>query len=377
MEKIMARKINKDELIDYSKFLITVKDRIRQSQVKAALSANTEMIIMYWDIGRMIDEKQKKEGWGASVIPHLSKDIQNELPEIKGFSERNIGYMIRFSREYPNLLILQQPVAKLTKQKSGSKGQQLVAQPNESNMPQLVAKLPWGHNVLLMQKIKDINIRFWYVQKTLENGWSRNVLNIMIESDLYKRRGKAVTNFKTKLPSIQSDLATQVLKDPYIFDFLTLEEPFHERELEVGLLKHLKKFLIELGQGFAFVGRQYHLEIGENHHYYIDLLFYHLKLRSYVIIELKKGDFKPEYTGKINFYCNVVDDTLKHKTDNQTIGLILCQNKKKILAEYALRGIDKPVGISEYKLTRILPKKLKSVLPTIKEIEKEMSKKKI
>jgi predicted nuclease of restriction endonuclease-like (RecB) superfamily len=223
-----------------------------------------------------------------------------------------------------------------------------------------------------MQKIKDLNIRYWYMQQVLEQGWSRDVLVAMIKSNVHKRHGKATSNFKTRLPAHQSDLVQQTLKDPYIFDFMTLEEPFHERELETGLIKHLEKFLIELGQGFAFVGRQYHVEVSDND-FYIDLLFYHLKLRSYIAIELKKGPFKPEYAGKMNFYCSVVDDKLRDENDNPTIGLILCQDRDRILAEYALRDIHKPIGVSGYELTQKLPAKLKSSLPSVKQIESELS----
>ncbi|CAN2039644.1 DUF1016 [Candidatus Magnetomoraceae bacterium gMMP-15] len=333
------------ELTQYNELLTTIKTRIRRAQVKAVLSANSTMLMMYWDIGRMIDERQQKEGWGSAIIPKLSKDIRNEMPEIKGFSVRNLQRMIRFYKEYSSLDI---------------------------KVPQAVAQLPWGHNILLIEKIKNIDERFWYIQEVIKEGWSRNILAMMIKSDAYKRQGESVTNFEMQLPQIQSDLANQTLKDPYIFDFLTLEEPFHERELETELVKHLEQFLIELGQGFAFVGRQYHLDIGEND-FYIDLLFYHLKLRCFVVIELKKGEFKPEYAGKINFYCNLVDELLKHETDNQSIGLILCQDKNKILAEYALRGMNKPIGISEYELTRSLPEKFKSDLPSIEEIEAELT----
>lgn len=237
----------------------------------------------------------------------------------------------------------------------------------------LIAKIPWGHNILLMEKVKDMQTRLWYMWQALENGWSRDVMDLMIKNKLHKRQGTSVTNFHLRLPTPQSDMAVQMLKDPYVFDFLTLEEPFHERELEVSLIQHLEKFLIELGAGFAFVGRQYHIEVS-NKDFYIDLLFYHLKLRCFLVIDLKKGDFKPEYTGKMNFYCSVVDDKVKHETDNPTIGLILCQTKDRILAEYALRDIQKPIGVSDYELTRALPKKLKSVLPTVEEIEKELGK---
>ena len=225
---------------------------------------------------------------------------------------------------------------------------------------------------MLLEKVKDASVRFWYMQQTLANGWSRDVLAVMIDADAHRRQGQAVSNFEQLLPSPQSDLAQQTLKDPYIFDFLTLEEPFHERELETGLIRHLEKFLLELGQGFAFVGRQYAITVSDED-FYIDLLFYHLQLRAYVVIDLKKGKFKPEYAGKLNFYCNVVDDQLRHATDQPTIGLILCQTKDRVLAEYALRGIDKPIGVSSYELTRALPASLKSALPTVEEIEAELA----
>ncbi|PIV19628.1 MAG: DUF1016 domain-containing protein [Elusimicrobia bacterium CG03_land_8_20_14_0_80_50_18] len=385
-------RIEKNKYLD---FLAQIKTRIQTSRVRAVLSVNAELIYLYWDIGRMIDTRQKKEGWGAGVIPKLSKDISNELSEVKGFSERNIGYMIRFAREYEKPVILQQPVAKLSGVRGAEKLPQAVAklqkQKGDKNMPQAaaksvpkevseklqqtVAKIPWGHNVLLMEKVKDMSSRLWYMQKTIKNGWSRNVLSLMIKSRACRREGRVAANFDLCLPAPQSDLVKQSLKDPYIFDFLTLEEPFRERELEAGIIRHLEKFLLELGQGFSFVGRQYHLNVGDED-FYIDLLFYHLHLRRFIVIELKKGKFKPEYAGKINFYCNVVDDVLKHETDYQSIGLILCQDKNTVAAEYALRGFKKPIGVSEYELTRALPQKLKSSLPTVKEIEDELGNKK-
>lgn len=332
------------DLFFYSELLGEIKDRIRQGQTRAALSANAEMIFMYWDIGHMILKRQKEKGWGSGVIPRLSADLKNELPEVKGFSERNIGYMIRFAREYGTYQFLQQ----------------------------LVAKIPWGHNIVLMEKVKELPIRYWYMQQTIEQGWIRDTLASMIKCKVHERQGTSVNNFETRLPSPQSELVRQLIKDPYIFDFLTIEEPFHERELETGLVQHLEKFLLELGSGFAFVGRQYHIEISEKD-YYIDLLFYHLKLRCFIVIELKKGDFKPEYAGKMNFYCSVVDDLLRNENDQPTIGLILCQTKDRILAEYSLRDINKPIGVSEYELTRALPDSLKSSLPTVEEIEAEFS----
>ncbi|TVS09387.1 MAG: DUF1016 domain-containing protein [Planctomycetaceae bacterium] len=339
-----------------------LKARIRVAQTRAILAANAELVRLYWDIGRLIDQRKQREGWGSGVIPRLARELRNELPEVKGFSERNIKLMVQFAQEYPagigdRDLIGQPAVAQM---QAGGKGHPVVAQ------------IPWAHNVLLMQRVKDLSVRAWYMQQTLANGWSRNVLAMMIDADAHRRQGQAVSNFEQLLPSPQSDLAQQTLKDPYIFDFLTLEEPFHERELETGLIRHLEKFLLELGQGFAFVGRQYAISVGDDD-FYLDLLFYHLQLRAFVVIDLKKGKFKPEYAGKLNFYCNVVDDQLRNPTDQPTIGLILCQTKDRVLAEYALRGIDKPIGVSSYELTRALPASLKSALPTVEEIEAELA----
>jgi len=370
---------------DYAALLTEVKSRIRSAQIRATLGANAEMLAMYWDVGRMIDQRQKAEGWGAAVIPRLACDIRNELPEVKGFSERNLKRMVAFFREYPaSGLIVPQAAAQLM---TDAKVPRLAAQTEtEKILPQpvakidgirpilqqAVAKLPWFHHVILMEKVKDLPTRYWYMLATVEQGWSRDVLTAMIKKRAHERQGKAVTNFEARLPAPQSDLAGQVLKDPYIFDFLTLAEPFHEREMETSLIRHLEKFLIELGRGFAFVGRQFHLDVSEED-FYIDLLFYHLKLRCFVVIDLKKGPFKPEYAGKMNFYCSVVDDRMRHPQDNPTIGLILCQDKKKVIAEYALRGVKKPIGVSEYELTRALPIQFKSALPAIETIEKELS----
>ncbi len=364
---------------DYARLLDDVKQRIRAAQVKAAFAANREMLAMYWDVGRMIKMRQQSEGWGTAVIPRLARDIRNELPAVKGFSERNIGRMIAFYREYPGLAtILPTALAKLTD--TAPAGEILptaLARMPESRDSfeiglRLVAQLPWAHNVLLMQKVKDLPARCWYMLATLQEGWSHDILNAMIDSRAHERQGKAVTNFADRLLPAQSDLAQQTLKDPYIFDFLTLEEPFHERELETSLVRHLEKFLVELGQGFAFVGRQVHMDVGEDD-FYIDLLFYHLRLRCFVVIELKKGAFKPEYAGKLNFYLNVVDDRLRHASDQPSIGLILSQDKNRLVAEYALKGMRKAIGVSEYQLTRALPKKFQSSLPSVAEIEAELS----
>ncbi|HEX2770340.1 MAG TPA: PDDEXK nuclease domain-containing protein, partial [Geobacteraceae bacterium] len=321
----------------YADLLGDIKIRIRQAQVQATLSVNAEMILMYWDIGRLITERQQREGWGAGVLRRLAADLKSELTEVKGFSERNIKLMTQFWREYPDLMTIgQRPVAQLRVEKTEPvKAPLTMAQTSPAaSLQRLVTLIGWAHNILLIQTVKDLKTRLWYMQQTIEHGWSRDTLGQMIKSGAHMRQGKAVTNFGQRLPSPQSDLARQLLKDPYIFDFLTLEEPFHERELETGLVRHLERFLLELGQGFAFVGRQYHLEVSDKD-FYIDLLFYHLGLRCFVVIELKKGDFKPEYAGKMNFYCSVVDDKLRHETDQPTIGLILCQTKDRILAEYA------------------------------------------
>ena len=357
-----------NELTRYANLLAEIKRRIQSAQMRAVLAVNGELIRLYWQVGQLLHERQAAEGWGAAVIPRLARDIGNELPEVKGFSERNLKLMLQFFRVYPSLFaatpeIGQPPVAQMDS---------ALAESEAAIGQRLVARLPWAHNVLLIQSVKDDVIRFWYAEQALRNGWSRNVLKMQIDSQLHARQGKVTSNFAARLPAPQSDLVQQALKDPYVFDFLTLEAGFHERELETGLVAHLEKFLLELGQGFAFVGRQYHLAVGESD-FYLDLLFYHLKLRCYLVIELKRGDFKPEYAGKLNFYCNVVDDTLRHSSDAPTIGLILCQGKDNILAEYALRGIDKPIGIASYELTRALPESLQSALPSIESIEAELS----
>lgn len=333
------------QLIAYKSVLNDIKLRVQQAQNRAIISVNTEMVTLYWDIGRIIFKKQQTEGWGATITKKLAVDIKNELPEIKGFSERNLKFMVQFFKSYATEIAI---------------GKQPVSQ------------LPWGHIIFLMQNIKDENVRSWYVRQIIENGWSRNTLMSFIKSNLYERQRIKSSNFETHLPEIQSDLAKETLKDPYIFDFLTLAEPFAERELETELVKHIEKFLLELGTGFAFVGRQYHLNVGEQD-FYIDLLFYHLKMRCFVVIDLKKGDFKPEYVGKMNFYCSVVDDVLKHQNDQPTIGLILCEKSNKIIAEYTLRDSLKPIGVSEFELSNALPDNLKLSLPSIEEIENELS----
>lgn len=349
----------------YRQILADIKQRIRHAQTRAIMAVNAELIRLYWEVGGLIHARQQQEGWGAGVIPALARDLQNELPEEKGFSERNIKRMLAFYREYSHLEFVPQPVAQMAKPSEDPERVSLFP-------AELLLALPWGHHAELMAKVKDLAIRHWYMQATLEYGWSRNILLMQIKSLAHERFGYAVTNFNRRLPAPDSDLAQQTLKDPYLFDFLTLGKDFHERELETGLIAHLEKFLLELGRGFAFVGRQYRIEVGDKD-FYIDLLFYHLKLRRYVVVELKRGDFKPEYAGKMNFYCSVVDDMLRHETDGQTIGLILCQKPDRVLAEYTLRDIAKPIGVSGFELTDALPQTIQSSLPSIEDIERELT----
>jgi predicted nuclease of restriction endonuclease-like (RecB) superfamily len=329
----------------YKSLLGDIKQRILKAQVKAAQAVNSELIFLYWEIGKSIAEKQEQKGWSAGVIPNLAKDLKLEFPDVKGYSERNLGRMLAFFREYPDALIL----------------------------PQLVAKLPWGHNILLIEKIKQKDHRFWYAEQCLTNNWSRNTLDIQIKSNLFKRSGRSVNNFKSTLPEPLSDLAQQTLKDPYIFDFLSLDVQYRERDIEKQLINHIKQFLLELGKGFAFISNQFHLQVGDSD-YYLDLLFYHTRLKCYVVIELKNTKFIPEYAGKLNFYLSAVDSLVKDTTDNPTIGILLCKDKSNIEVEFALRDMNKPMGVSELKLVEDLPENLKSNLPTIEEIETEFDK---
>ena len=326
---------------EYLKWLDNLKSRIRTSQIKAALSANSELIKLYWDIGKDIFEKQEIKGWGNSIVENLSKDLKLEFPNIKGFSRRNLFYMKKFYSFYKS---------------------------DFEKVQQLVAQIPWGHNILIISKSHNIDEAVFYLNETLENNWSRDILDMQIGSDLYKRKGNAITNFSHSLPRHNSDLANQTLKDPYLFDFLTLKKDVDEKSIEEQLTKHITHFLLELGKGFAFIGRQYHLEIGKKD-YYIDLLFYHTKLRCYVVIELKAKEFRAEYAGKLNFYLSAVDETLKSQDDHPTIGILLCKERNKIEAEYALRGMSQPIGIAEFQLSKAVPKNIKSELPTIEEIE--------
>lgn len=377
----------------YAELLAELKERLRVSQLRATLSANRELIAFYWDTGRSIVERQRQHKWGDQVIDRLSRDLQREFPEMAGLSRQNLYRMRAFYLGYsggraivPRLagqlgdsgstdsnkgtsIIVPQAVGQLPP----AIAEQLQAELGTGSVPPSATAIPWGHNAILIEKIKDPILRLWYARKALEHGWARSILTYHIERKLHVREGKAVTNFQQNLPPPQSDLAQQVLKDPYNFDFLTLRTDAHERELETGLLDHIQKFLLELGVGFAFVGRQVHLEVADQD-YYLDLLLYHLRLRCYIVVELKRETFKPEFAGKMNFYLSAVDDKMRHPDDKPSIGLLLCKVQDRLTVEYALRDVRKPIGVAEWqtKLVESLPKDLRGNLPTIEEIEKEL-----
>ncbi|MFM6949250.1 MAG: YhcG family protein [Aquirufa sp.] len=350
----------------YKKWLIELKSKIRSVQIKAAMAVNTELILFYWELGKIISEKQT--AWGTKFLETLSKDLKDEFPDMKGFSVSNLKTCKLFFEYFSS-----QAVNEIEGYTIGSQNvNYLLVHPQigDAIKQHPVFKMPWGHIKILITKIKDIKEAYFYINQTLESNWSRDNLALQIKTDLYKRNGKAVSNFKNTLPEPLSDLAQQTLKDPYIFDFMTFAADFRERDIEKQLVEHITKFLLELGKGFAFVGQQYHLGIAGND-YYIDLLFYHIKLKCYVVIELKNTKFIPEYAGKLNFYLSAVDTLLKQSDDKATIGILLCRDKNNIEAEFALRDIDKPMGVSEFQITENLPENLKSSLPTIEEIENE------
>lgn len=344
---VMPVAVSITELPDgYSDFLTSLKSRIQQERIKTVLSANSAMVMLYWDIGASILERQKVEGWGAKVVDRLSFDLKEAFPDMKGFSSRNLKYMRKFAESWKDRQLVQRTVA----------------------------QIPWRSNLTLLDKLKDSKQRLWYAQKTLENGWSRDILSLQIETQLHKRVGNATSNFDLALPPDDSDMASHIFKDPYLFDFLGTDDPRREAELEQKIIDHLEKFLLELGQGFAFVGRQVHMEVGDDD-FYIDLLFYHLRLRCYVVIELKAGKFKAGHVSQLNMYMNIVDDLMRHPDDKPTIGLLLVKEKNKTMAKYALSGYTKPIGVAgwERQITESLPENLKSSLPTIEEIEAELS----
>jgi len=333
---------------DYKTWLIDLKQKFQQTQLKAATQVNSTLLEFYWDLGGDIVEKQKSSVWGDGFLKQLSHDLMTEFPEIKGFSKRNLEQIRRWQ------LFWSEP---------NSIAKQAASQ---------LFQIPWWHHVVILAKCKNKAEALYYVQQTQTHGWSRSVLTHQIESGLWQREGKAVNNFERTLPSIQSDLAQQTLKDPYLFDFLALTKSFNERELEQGLVEHITQFLLELGAGFAYVGKQVPLQVGERD-FFLDLLFYHVHLHCYVVIELKTTDFEPEHAGKLNFYIKAVDELLRTENDQATIGILLCKKKDRLVAEYALSDIQKPIGVSEYQLTQSLPENLQSKLPSIEEIENELS----
>ncbi|MBP7073938.1 MAG: DUF1016 family protein [Rhabdochlamydiaceae bacterium] len=339
---------------NYTKFITFLKTKIRSAQIKAATSVNQELIKLYWEIGKEIVEKQKREGWGSGVLEKVAKDLQNEFPGVEGFSRTNIFRMRAFYLAYSSCLTA-------------------VGQLQENQLEPFL-NIPWGHNFILLDKLKSFEERLWYASKIIEHGWSRSMLTIWIKNGLYRREGKAITNFKAVLPPLQSDLAQQTTKDPYVFDFFALHKDHLEKDLEKGLVKNIQKCLIELGQGFAFVGKQYPVKAGEKD-LYIDLLFYHLKLRCYIVVDLKTGEFDSSDAGQMSAYLSAVDDQLRNEDDKPTIGLIFCKTKDNVFVEYVLRNFNRPIGVAEFevKLVEKLPKELKSRLPTVEEIEAELS----
>ncbi|MGY8525657.1 PDDEXK nuclease domain-containing protein [Paracidovorax citrulli] len=329
---------------DYTNWLASLKARVEQARQRAALSVNRELVTLYWQIGKDILARQAELGWGSRVVDRIARDLRAAFPDMKGFSPRNLKYMRALAEAWPEQEFVQQAAA----------------------------QLPWFHLCTLLDKVKTNELREWYASAAVEHGWSRSILVMQIETGLHERQGRAVTNFSERLPPAQSDLARASLKDPYIFDFLGLGEAAQERDVEAALTRHITRFLLELGAGFAFVGRQYRLEVGGDE-FFIDLLFYHLKLRCYVVVELKTTPFRPEYAGQLNFYLSAIDAQVKASEDEPTIGLLLCKENNRLVAEYALRGIAKPMGVAEYQLLREVPAPLTPNLPSIAEIEAELA----
>ena len=337
---------NLSEMSDaYLKFIEEVKSEIQKQRISVVLNANSSMICLYWNIGRGILKKQEEEGWGTKIIDRMAKDLKDAFPEMSGFSPRNIKYMRKFAESWPDFEIVQR----------------------------VVAQIPWRTNISLMDKLKDEESRIWYAYKVIENGWSKTILDLQIESRLMERTGRSVNNFPAALPQADSDMVNQVFKDPYLFDFLGTDMPRREIEIERQLTEHIQSFLLELGQGFAFVGRQVHLEVGGDD-FYLDLLFYHLKLRCFVVVELKACDFEPGFISQLNMYQNVVNDILRHPDDKPTIGLLLVKGKNETVVEYSLAGYQNPIGVAEWKnqIAKALPEELRSSLPSIEDIEKEL-----
>ena len=349
-------------LADYQSWLKTIKQKIHATRMKVALAANGELIALYYEIGAQIVDRESHAQWGSGFIDAFSRDLRVAFPDLGGFSSKNLRYCRAFFRFYCDPAIWQQAVAKLQDRPWAG---------TEAELSALLASIPWGHTIQIFTKCASVAEAGFYMEQTLEQGWSRDVLALQLKSNLYARAGKAVTNFSRTLPLPQSDLAQQTLKDPYTFDFMAMTAPFNELDVERQLTQHITQFLLELGKGFAFIGRQYHLEVAGND-YYIDLLFYHVTLKCYVVVELKNRKFIPEFAGKLNFYLSAVDSLLKRSDDQPTIGLLLCRDKNNIEVEFALRDMNKPMGVSEYTLVEALPDNLKGALPTVEEIENDL-----
>lgn len=368
-----------DNFRGYAVLLRKIKHRVLIAQQRAIYAANEEMLRMYWDVGEMLQQSQDADGWGKKTLQRLAVDLKNDYTDIKGFSVRNMQYMMQFFNEYnQELTMVKVATAPITKSlisqlenNPESITKSLVSQIGEYNFTLPVKHLDWTHNLVLIKQVKNIRARYWYMVQSITNHWTTRYLQEAIKLDDYGKHGALANNFTETLPAPEAGDVKSMLKDPYIFDMLTFTEQYNERDVEIGLVNHVEKFFVEMGAGFAFMGRQYHIEVSGDD-YYIDILMYNAFLHRYLVIELKDTEFMPEYIGKLNFYCSAVDDILCREGDNRTIGLLLCKSKDRIKAEYALRDIQKPIGISDYELGQALPKDFRGSLPTIEEIEKEL-----
>lgn len=359
---------------EYSNWISELKSSIKNRQIKAAIAVNSNLILMYWDLGKQIAEKQLDSKWGTGFIDQLSNDLKSKFPKMGGFSSYNLRFCKIFYEFYSQDEFWEQVVPKLENDKKLI-WEQLVPKLNNDVFlieDDQIFCIPWGHHILILKKIKKINEATFYINQTIVNNWSRAVLEYQIETNLFNRQGKAITNFKSTLPEIESDLANEILKDPYNFEFLTLSDQAKEKDLEQQLIVHISKFLLELGKGFAYMGRQFLLKIGSKE-YRTDLLFYHTKLKCYIVIELKFKDFEPEFVGKLNFYVSAVDELVKDDSDKPTIGILLCKTKDNFEVEFALKDINKPIGVSEFNYTQ-LPEEIKNELPTMEQFEFELNK---
>lgn len=359
---------------DYINTLNALKEKIRQARTKASFIVNTELLKLYWEIGNTILIQQRQEGWGAKTIENLSKDLKAEFPDFKGLSVRNLAYMRNFAEAYPSFTqasIAQMQTADLQHPEILQQAAAKLENSSSLLLQQLAAQLPWGHHQLLLDKLKSDELWLFYMAKCIENGWSRNVLSAQIESELHKRSGNTISNFQQTLPAVHSDLAQQTFKNPYVFDFLSIGEEMKERDLEKALIQHLKQFMLELGKGFAYVGNQKNLVV-DGDDFFLDLLFYNYHLHCFVVFELKIGEFKPEFAGKLNFYINTINAQLKTSEDRPTIGVLVCKTPNETVIKYSLQGVDTPIGVSDYTLANALPKQLKTEMPTVEELEAEI-----